>query len=252
MGNEFMKFKESIASALEETTSIKPEKIVELIIERGYEKFLPQNFKDDPTRYFEEFGQKVKPGEKITYNEKGDIMENPDSVKDFPVWRDLEGGELWTVCKKINQNRGEIKRATDPFYEYKILELLRELDLPAAKPIAKVKQNESCFMVMEKIPGIRWNERDILRSKALGFSEEDFKNLEAQAGELLAELKETFAQAGIIRQPVEELGMSGWELKDMVFIIDLENKKVLKIIPTDWEMTIINWDKVEIYKRQRL
>jgi len=107
-------------------------------------------------------------------------------------------------------------------------------------------------MVTEKIPGIRWSERDLLRSKDLGFSEDDFKNLEVQANELLAELKEVFARAGIIRQPVMELGMSGWELKDMVFIIDLENKKVLKIIPTDWEMTAIDWNKVEIYKRKQL
>jgi hypothetical protein len=247
-----MKFKEPIAPATEETTKIRPEKMVELVVERGYEKFLPQNFKDDPTRYFEEFGQKVKPGEKITYNEKGDIMENPDSVKDFPVWQGLEGKELWTVCKKINKNRGETKKSHDPFYEYKVLELLQELSLPAAKPIAKVRQNESCFMVTEKIPGIRWSERDLLRSKDLGFSEDDFKNLEVQANELLAELKEVFARAGIIRQPVMELGMSGWELKDMVFIIDLENKKVLKIIPTDWEMTAIDWNKVEIYKRKQL
>lgn len=224
--------------------------IVKIEVNRAYENFLPQTFKEDPGAYFNEHGKQVKPGEITTYNEKGQILENPDSVKDFPAWTDSENNELVTVCKRINTERGETKKAQDPFYEYKILELLQELNLPAAKPIAKIEQNETCFIVMEKIPGLRWNEVNTLRNVELGFSEDDFKNLKIQVSEEMDRLKDIFSKAGIMRQPVAEMGLSSWEMKDMVFDINLKNKKLLKITPTDWEITTIDEEKVEAYKKR--
>jgi len=213
---------------------------IRINVERAYEKFLPQSFKEDPGAYFNEYGKQVKSGIEKTYNEKGQIIDNPDSVKDFPVWTDSENNKLVPVCKRVNLERGEIKKSKNPFYEYKILELLQELNLPAAKPIAKVKQNETFFIVMEKISGLRWNEVNTLKKDEFGFSEEDLKNLKVQINEEMERLKEIFSKAGIIRQPVTELGLSAWEMKDMVFDVDLKTKKLLKITPTDWEMTIVN------------
>lgn len=229
---------------------IAKKQVLTMKVEGAYENFLPQSFKEDPSAYFNECGKQVKSGDLKTYNEKGQILENPDSVKDFPVWTDLENNKLLTVCKRINLERGEVKKSQDPFYEYKILELLQELNLPAAKPIAKIMQNETGFIVMEKISGLRWNEVDTLKNAELGFSEDDFRNLKEQVVEEMGKLKEAFFQAGIIRQPVPEMGMSGWEMKDMIFDIDLKNKKLLKIVPTDWETTTINQEKVESYKRK--
>ena len=43
-------------------------------------------------------------------------------------------------------------------------------------------------------------------------------------------MKSLFEQSGVVR---------GWKLKDMVFQIDVENKKVISVVPTDWERTKI-------------
>lgn len=44
----------------------------------------------------------------------------------------------------------------------------------------------------------------------------------------MEQLKKKFEEAGIIRT---------WKLKDMVFDIDIENKTIRSIVPTDWERT---------------
>ena len=209
-------------------------------VESGYEQFVPAEFRDDPIGYFEKEGRNVKSGE-IKYDEIGKIREDPTAVKDLSPWRDQEGKELATVARRVNIEKGEVGKSGDPFYEYGILELVRELGLPAANPVAKAEFGRSHLIVMKKIPGIRWNEKDALWLRERGYSSEDIENLKRQAEEQMAELQRQFDEAGIVR---------GWKLKDMVFDIDVEGKKVRKITPTDWERTKIDREKVEEYRRK--
>lgn len=209
-------------------------------VEAGYEQFIPAEFRDDPVDYFEREGQNIKTGE-IKYDEAGRVREDPTAVKDLPVWRDRTGEELDTVARRVNIEKGEIGKSGDPFYEYKILELLRELKLPAAQPVAKAEQGNSHLVVMEKIPGIRWSEKDALHLRENGYSDGDIENLKKQAEEQMTELQQRFEEAGIVR---------GWKLKDMVFDVDVEGKRIRKIMPTDWERTRIDQQKVEEYRRK--
>lgn len=209
-------------------------------VESGYEQFIPAEFRNDPVGYFEREGKNVKTGE-IKYDETGRVREGPTSVKDLPMRHDQEGNELDTVARRVNIEKGEIGKSQDPFYEYKVLELLQELRLPAAKPVAKAEQENNHLIVMEKIPGIRWSEKDVLHLQERGYSDEDIEDLKKQAEGQMAELQSQFEEAGIIR---------GWKLKDMVFDIDVEGKWVRKIIPTDWERTKIDQKKVEEYRQK--
>lgn len=92
------------------------------------------------------------------------------------------------------------------------------------------EQDGTHIIVMERIPGIRWSERDSLNLKENGYSDEDVTSLIAEAEQKMGELKIQFEKLGVIR---------GWKLKDMVFQIDVENKKIVSIVPTDWERTKI-------------
>ncbi len=83
---------------------------------------------------------------------------------------------------------------------------------------------------MERIPGVRWSERDSLNLKEKGYSDEDIQQLMNSAEQKMNDLKIQFEQAGVMR---------GWKLKDMVFQIDIENKKIVRLVPTDWERTKI-------------
>ena len=151
-------------------------------------------------------------------------------MKDLPVWKNEEGGEIQTVGRRVNISKGVVGESGDPFYEYKILEQLARMGLPAAKPIAIVEQSGTHIIVMERIPGLRWSERVSLNLKEKGYSNEDITALTAEAEQKMNELKARFDEAGVVR---------GWKLKDMVFEIDVEKKKIVSIIPTDWERTKI-------------
>jgi len=209
-------------------------------VESGYEQFVPAEFRDDPIEYFEKEGKNVKSGE-IKYDETGKVCEDPTAVKDLPLWRDQEGKELATVARRVNIEKGKVGKSGDPFYEYKILELVRELGLPAANPVAKAESDGNHIIVTEKIPGVRWSEKDALHLRERGYSGEDIENLKRQAEEQMAELQRQFDEVGIMR---------GWKLKDMVFDIDVAGKKIRKITPTDWERTKVDREKVEEYRRR--
>ena len=94
---------------------------------------------------------------------------------------------------------------------------------------------------MEKIPGVRWSEKDALHLKEWGYSQEDIEHLKAEAEQQMAELKDRFDEAGVMRS---------WKLKDMVFDVDVEGKRIRKITPTDWERTKIDYAKVGRAKRK--
>jgi hypothetical protein len=198
-------------------------------VEPEFVEFVPQEFLDDPAGYFEREGKNIKTGE-IKYDEAGVVREDPTAVKDLPVWRSARGAEIQTVGRRVNTTKGAIGESGDPFHEYKILERLAQMGLPAARPLAKAEQGGTHIIVMERIPGVRWPERDSLKLKENGYSEEDIMALMSDAEQKMNELKARFDAAGVIR---------GWKLKDMVFEVDVPNKKILSIVPTDWERTKI-------------
>ncbi len=207
-----------------------PKPSFQIEVESGYEDFMPQEFLENPIEYFEREGKNIKTGE-VKFDEDGRVREDPTAVKDLPVWMDNKGKELYAVAKKVNVEKGEILKSEDPFYEYKILKLIHELGLSAAKPVAKVEKGNVHLVIMEKIPGIRWSEKDLLHLKKRGYSDEDIENLKIQAESQMEQLKKKFEETGIIR---------AWKLKDMVFDLDIENKIIRGIIPTDWERTKID------------
>ncbi len=198
-------------------------------VEPEFVEFAPQEFIDNPLEYFEREGKNVKSGE-IKYDEAGIVREDPTAVKDLPTWRNAVGAEIKTVGRRVNTAKGAVGESGDPFHEYKILERLARLGLPAAKPIAKAEQAGMHVIVMERIPGVRWSERDSLRLKESGYSDDDIAALMTEAEHKMSELEARFDEAGVIR---------GWKLKDMVFEVDVPNKKILSIVPTDWERTKI-------------
>ena len=198
-------------------------------IKPKFANFVPEEFLNNPVGYFEREGKNIKTGEK-KIDEEGMVREDPTAVKDLPVWKNKDGREILTVGKKVNIDKGAVAESNDPFYEYKILERLAKIGLPAAKPIAKVEQDGVHIIVMERIPGIRWPEKENLKLKEQGFSDEDILALMAEAEQKMNELKIRFEQSGIVRE---------WKLKDMIFQIDFENKKITAVIPTDWERTKI-------------
>ncbi len=209
-------------------------------IEPGYNNFVPKEFKQNPIEYFESKGQNIKPGE-IRRDELGKIREDPTAVKEFPIWSDTTGNELRTIGKKVNVEKGRIGESGDPFYEYKIMEIVDSVGLPVSKPIAKAEQQGTYLIVMEKVEGIDWYGKNALKLKEKGYSDEDIEGLKRQAEKQMCELKNRFEEAGIIRS---------WKLKDMVFDIDVENKRIRKIIPTDWERTKIDQIKLDEYKKK--
>lgn len=198
-------------------------------VELEFTEFIPQEFIDDPVGYFESEGRNIKTGE-IKYDETGRVREDPTAVKDLPVWKNTDGAELHIVGRRVNTAKGAVGESGDPFHEYKILERLAQMELPAAKPVAKAEQAGTHIIVMERIPGLRWSEKDSLNLKEKGYSDEDIATLMTEAEQKMSELKARFDEAGVIR---------GWKLKDMVFEVDIENKKIISMVPTDWERTKI-------------
>ncbi len=205
----------------------KPAATVEVELE--YSAFVPPVFQADPVGYFEREGQNIKTG-KIKTDEAGRVREDTTAVKDLPIWRDDHGVELQTVGRRVDITKGAVGESGDPFYEYKILQRLHGMGLPAARPIAKAEQGGVHIIVMERIPGVRWSEKESLQLRERGYSNEDITELQTQAEQKMDQLRQQFGAAGVVR---------GWKLKDMVFQIDIESKKVLAVVPTDWERTRI-------------
>lgn len=198
-------------------------------IKPEFTEFIPREFIDNPIEYFEQEGRNIKKGE-IIRDEGGVIHEDPTAVKDLPTWKNEAGIEIQIVGKRVNADKGAVRDSGDPFHEYKILEQLAEIGLPAAKPIAKVEQAGVHIIVMERLPGFRWSERKSLDLREKGYTDKNIEILIAEAENKMQELKSKFDEAGIVRD---------WKLKDMVFQIDVEGKKIISVVPTDWERTRI-------------
>ena len=203
---------------------------VDVKVEREYTDYVPSDFLDDPRGYFEREGKNIKDGE-IKVDEQGRVREDPTAVKDFPVWKREDDQELLTVARRVNAVKGEVGNSGDPFYEYGILEKLQRMGLPAARPVAKAEQAGTHIIVMERIPGVRWSEKDAQSLKEKGFSDVEIDSLKTEAQRQMEELQQQFEVKGVKR---------GWKLSDMVLQVDTEHKRLVAIVPTDWERTTIS------------
>lgn len=210
-------------------------KIPEIEIGEGYEEFFPEEFKNNPVKYFEDNGINIKAGD-VKYDEEGLIRKDPTAVKTLPAWTNKEGEKIFIVGKKVNVVKSQVGKTADPFYEYKIMEIAKEFNLPVPNPIAKVKQADNHLILMEKVEGITWTERGKIEIQDRGFSTEDIESILIEAQEMMLALQTAFEEIGLVRT---------WQLKDMIFDIDFQNKKLLKIIPTDWERTEIDFEKLQ-------
>lgn len=188
--------------------------------EDGLDSFFPADFMDDPIGYFNREGKNIKKGEK-KIDDKGVIRDDPSAVKDLPTWKNEEGQVLDTVGKLVNITKDHVEKSGDPFYEYKILQMLKQLRLSAAKPVASVEQDGAYLILMERIPGLRWHELEDLGLKNIGF-------LKLEAEQEMGKLEERFKELGIIRK---------WKLKDMVIQISPDTGHIISVVPTDWERT---------------
>jgi len=223
-----------------ENLNFKQESQAKIEVEPGFDDFVPEEFRQDPIKYFENRGRNIKPGE-IERDETGRVREDPTAVKELPVWTNASGQELRVIGKRVNPEKGEVAKSGDPFYEYKIMKIVNSAGLPAPRPIAKVEQNGVYLIIMEKVPGIGWYEKNALKLKEKGYSNEDIENLKRQAETIMRELQQRFEEAGIVRD---------WKLKDMIFILDIENKRIRAVVPIDWERTKINVEKLKEYRKK--
>lgn len=219
---------------------IESQPTIKLHIEKDFEDFIPEEFKNNPVEYFEQKGNNLKHGE-IKKDELGKIKEDPTAVKALPRWTNKEGKQLEVVGKKVNVEKGKVGESGDPFYEYKIMKTVKSLNLPTATPIAKVEQGKEHLIIMEKVPGIGWHERELLKLKEKGYSDEDIQKLIKEAEAKMSDLQKKFEEAGIHRE---------WKLKDMIFDIDIPDKKINKITPVDWERTSVDVDKLNKYREK--
>ncbi len=213
----------------------------EINIENNFQDFIPEEFLANPLEYFEKYGRNIKSGE-ILYDSESKVKEDPTAVKDLPVWRNQKNQELHTVGKKVNLAKGKVGESGDPFYEYSIMEIAKEFGLPAPIPVAKVTHNNEHLIVMEKIEGIRWTNEGMKPIHNSNLTEADKQNLIAQAEARMSDLQQKYEAIGLHRN---------WKLKDMVFNIDIPNKKVIGVIPTDWERTKINTEKLAEARQEK-
>ncbi len=229
------------------TNQVPPPKID---IENGFEDFLPEEFKSDPFGYFDTRGVNIKPGES-KFDEEGKIREDTAAVKYLPAWENPDGAKLETVAKRINLEKGRARKEGDPFYEYHIMEILTELGFPTIKPVAKIESDGKFMIVTERAKGLSIFDIDkmIPELKAKGYTDENLKELKDRAIRQMDELREVFEGAGIYKDNSED-HKDHWKIQDMIFDIDFENKQILSIIPTDWEKTKIDREKLESYKKR--
>ena len=220
----------------------------EISIESGYEQFVPEEFKADPFGYFETSGGKIKTNEAI-YDAGGRIRENPGAVRRFPVWTSLDGPELRIVGKIVDPSKGKARKFGNPFYEYEVLKKLSRAGLPCAKPIAKITTAERHMFLMESVPGITFFDfkKIMPELKEKGWTDEDFLRLEDEAYRFMDEMREKFESAGIIKEHNTIRHGEHWKTQDMVFDIDFNNKKIRSVVPTDFEKTKVDEEKLVAY-----
>ena len=91
------------------------------------------------------------------------------------------------------------------------------------------------MIIMERVSGLRWVNTDIKYIEEKGYSKEDLAELEVEANVMMLSLSKRYEEMGIIRS---------WKLKDMIFDVDTENKKLRSLTPVDWERTKLDFKKI--------
>ena len=94
-----------------------------LEVEASVAQFLPSDFVADPMEYFDRRGTRVRRGTVVTYNAAGRIDDDPNAVRDFPVWSNPRGEQLRVVGKRVNTKKSMVRRFANPFYEYRVMHL---------------------------------------------------------------------------------------------------------------------------------
>lgn len=200
-----------------------------IVVESGYEEFIPNEFMVDPFAYFDVAGKNIKPGAP-EYDEGGRIKEDPGAVRTFPNWTNLDGKTIEVVGKKINAGKSKVGRSGNPFYEYEIMKVVKQMGFPTAECIARASLGDQFLFVMEKVKGLNWFEAKNLPWDEMGFSRKDTEKLEQEAIDKMGLLAKKFDEVGIVRK---------WKISDMIFDIDFDNKTIRSITPVDWERTKI-------------
>lgn len=198
-----------------------------------FSEFVPDDFKNHPFEYFEQKGVNIKSGE-IKYKETGEISDDPTAVKELPEWKNSTGNTLNVIAKRVNIEKSQVRHSGDPFYEYHIMELANELDLPCVEPIAKIESEGQFMFLTKKTNGITRLDDYIKHLQENGWSQGDILSIKNQAEEMMNKIKEQYDAVGIMRK---------WELKDMVCNIDFEKKSIISATPTDFEKTKIDHPK---------
>jgi len=201
-----------------------------LELEGLLEPFLAPAFVADPMKYFHEHGSAVRAGD-VTYDEAGRITDDPTAVADFPVWRNHRGEEIRVVCKRVNRHKSGVRRSGDPFYEYRVLQLVRELGFVTARPLARIGQRGDYFIVTEKVEGLRW-----VRRWDGGLKKSARARIRAEAETIMLRLEAALAGAGV-RRP--------WNIKDMILQLDPGTYAVQAVIPVDWERARLDFDRLQ-------
>lgn len=202
-----------------------------LHIENQYDNFLPEEFRDNPQKYIEDNGENIKSGE-IKYHDDGSLREDPTASRFLPEWQNKQGEVIQPISKKVNRKKVRTRTEStgekfeDPLLEYKMMSLCQILNLPSAKPIGFVEQDDDLYTLMERVRGYAWTKRDKEALGKLGLVMEDEELIQRQIEEQMSELKDKYEEFGIYRK---------WKHKDMIFNLDVENKTVTVIVPVDWE-----------------
>lgn len=211
-----------------------------LHIESQYDDFLPEDFKNDPHKYIEDNGENIKSGY-IKYHDNGSVREDPTASKFLPKWQSKQGEVIQFVSKKVNREKVRTRtqasgeKFEDSLLEYKMMSLCQILDLPSAKPIGFVEQDNDLYTLMERVKGYAWTKRDKEALSQFGLTTQDQEALQRQIEEQMSALREKYEKFGIYRK---------WKHKDMVFDLDIEHKAVTGIVPVDWEGSHLDREKL--------
>ncbi len=188
-----------------------------------YASLVPPELKQDPLGYFERFGIPMKGGEK-KYDKKGSLRDDPSAVRQLPDWK--EGDRIVTpVAKKTNRGKSMLKETGEPLYEYNLLLYIQSLGLPAPKPIGFFENEQESIFLMEKANGYTKKELDVVISE---WGAEDIQQLKKDTEREMANLQKLFLANNLERS---------WKLNDMVFQVDVVNRRLTGLIPTDFERT---------------
>lgn len=194
-----------------------------IFVDARYEQFVPEEFSQNPFQYFETHGVNVKSGEMVR-DESGRVREDPTAVKDME-WRSDKGEILAVVGKRVNSEKGQVRKTGNPLHEFNAMARAEAFGLPGARPIARAHQENGDLLVMERIQGMRLPE---LTQWMQSLSPGVVSSIQNQVAARVEQMKPQFERAGIQRE---------WNMKDMVIDVDPHTYAVRSVIPTDWEKT---------------